>query len=218
MDWDEFYRNADYDRCIYLRGEAMVDYLERFLERFGPFERVASVGCGPGGVLFALASRYPDTEFHGIDISEQVVADNRERAAERGLENLTFAVDALPALETDEQFDLVYSAATLFFVPDTAEAVADLYDHVADGGYLVVNYPDPECPVRFDQWLEGRRREAFDLVLAGENVLSSADIRECCDTEPRDYWDAVDAAEDESFLVAKTPMVYLEKSGTAPEL
>ena len=211
MDWEAFYRSADYDRCIYLRGDVMVSYLERFFDRFGPFESVVSVGCGPAVVLFELAERYSDVDVHGLDVSETVVADNRERAAERGLENLTFAVDSLPTLEIDDRFDLVYCAATLFFVADAAAAVADLYEHVADGGYLVVNYPDADSRERLDHALEGRRREAFELVLEGENLLSAADVRDCCGAEPQDYWAAVDATDDDSFFLAETPMVSLER-------
>lgn len=209
-DWESFYRNADYDRCIYLGGEAMVDYLERFLERFGPFDDAVSVGCGPALVLFELAERHPDVTFYGLDTSATLVADNRERTADADLENLEFAVDSLPALETDRQFDLVYCAAVLFFVEDAAAAVADLYDHVREGGYLIVNYPNRYSAARWDDEFDGRKREAFSLVLAERNLLSYDRIREITGAEPRNYWRAVDADEDDA-AGRDTPMVYVRK-------
>lgn len=211
MDWEAFYENADYDRCIYLGGDAMVECLDRFLQRFGPFDDVSSVGCGPAVVLFELADRHPEIEFRGLDASSTVVADNAELADDRGLDNLDFAVDRLPDLETARRFDLVYSAATLFFVEDAEAAVASLFDRVRPGGYLVVNYPNRYSRARWPEEFEDeRKREAFELVFEGRNLLSYDRIRDVCGTTPRNYWSAVGAASAD-FATRDRPMVYVRK-------
>ncbi|RBI62988.1 class I SAM-dependent methyltransferase [halophilic archaeon] len=210
MDWERFYEEADYDRCAYLGGEAMVDLAERFFERVGVPDDFASVGCGPAVCPFALADRYPDAEFVGLDLSPTVVADNRERAAERGLENLDFAVDSLPSLDVDRRFDVVYCVATLYFVVDAERAVAELYDRVREGGHLVLNYPNRYSRARFDREFEGRKREAFELVLEGENLLSYEAIRAATGGRPRSYWRLVDA-EDREFADRARPCVVVEK-------
>ena len=228
-DWEQFYRNADYDRCAYLAGEEMADLLVRFFEReaqdgasddgdasvaavgTSPDDRgefptdVASVGCGPAVTLFDLAERLPDTELYGYDVSETVIADNREAAAD--LPNLHFAVDALPSLDTDRRFDVVYCVATLFFVADPETALRSLFERVREGGSLVVNYPD-EALREFADSFEGRKREAFELVLAGENVLAESDVEEALGTEVADYWQAVDA---EDLAEDRWPTVYARK-------
>lgn len=207
--WDEVYGEGTYDRRAYLGGDEMVECLERFVERFGPFDDVVSVGCGPAVVPFALAERYPAVEFTGLDVSESVVADNRELAAERDLENLSFAVDALPDLATDRRFDLVYCVATLFFVADVETALERLYDLVRPGGYLVVNYPNE----RTREWArehDDEKRVDFSLVAEGANVLTESEIGALLDAEPRDYWDAVDAA-DADFVTPDKPIVYVER-------
>ena len=228
-DWEQFYRNADYDRCAYLAGEEMADLLARFFEREAQEalladgdasvddvdtssddvdafpDDVASVGCGPAVTLFDLAERFSDVEFYGYDVSETVVADNRAAAAD--LPNLRFAVDALPSLDTDRRFDVVYCVATLFFVADPESAIRNLFERVRDGGSLVVNYPDEALRETADSF-EGRKREAFELVRSGENVLAESDVEEALGTEVADYWQAVGA---EHIAEDRWPTVYARK-------
>ncbi|WP_158058490.1 methyltransferase [Halorussus halophilus] len=210
-DWEQFYRNADYDRCVYLAGEEMADLLARFFEREARGggdtfpEDVASVGCGPAVTLFDLAERFPRTEFYGYDVSETVIEDNQKKATDQP--NLHFEVDALPSLDIDRTFDVVYCVATLFFVADPEEALESLFDRVRDGGSLVVNYPNDELRKAADSF-EGRKREAFELVRNGQNVLTETDVSRGIGTEVRDYWKAVDA---EELAKDQWPTVYAKK-------
>ncbi|WP_458188867.1 class I SAM-dependent methyltransferase [Haladaptatus sp. NG-WS-4] len=210
MDWERFYRRADYDRCAYIGGERMADLAERLFERVGVPEDFASVGCGPAVVPFRLAERYPDTDFYGFDVSETVVRDNGERATERGLENLHFAVDSLPDLDTDRRFDVVYCVATLYFVAEPRRAIESLYSRVRTGEHLVLNYPNEASREQFDAEFEGRKRESFELVLSGANLISEDVVREVTGAETRNYWELVEA-EDEAFVDSATPCVVVGK-------
>jgi trans-aconitate methyltransferase len=184
--WREFYVERDYDRCAYLEGEDMVDYAEALFERVGVPDTVASVGCGPAVVEFELAERYPDTQFRCFDVAEGVIADDRDLARERGLDNLAFEVAALPDADLGGPYELVYCVATLYFVEDVEAALRTLYDAVAPGGHLVVSYPDR----RLQEWVReqsDRKRAFFELVEDGENLLTPAEVREVLG-DVRDYW------------------------------
>ncbi|WP_323191450.1 class I SAM-dependent methyltransferase [Halostella sp. PRR32] len=215
MDWDEFYREAEYDRCAYLAGEEMADLLALFLETVagddGAMPRdLSSVGCGPAVVPFELAERYPEMDVYGYDLSETVVRDNRHLAAERGLENLHFAVDELPDLATDREFDVVYCVATLYFVADPESALRALFDLVREGGHLVVNYPTERLQRAVREEFDERKREAFHLVRDGENLITRERVGEVLGAKPHDYWSAVDAT---AVLEENPewPTVYVEK-------
>ncbi|WP_227353184.1 class I SAM-dependent methyltransferase [Haladaptatus salinisoli] len=210
MDWERFYRRADYDRCAYIGGERMADLAGRLFDRVGTPDDFASVGCGPAVVPFRLAERYPDTEFFGFDLSETVVRDNNEKATVEGVENLQFAVGSLPDLDTDRQFDVVYCVATLYFVEEPRRAIESLYARVRDGGHLVLNYPNEASREQFDEEFEGRKRESFELVLSGANLISEDVVREVTGAETRNYWELV-GAEDEEFADSATPCVVAEK-------
>lgn len=198
--WRAFYEERDYDRCAYLEGEDMIAYAEALFDRIGVPETVASVGCGPALVEFALAERYPETRFECFDVAEQVVADNAALATDRGLDNLSFDVASLPDLDLGREYDLVYCVATLYFVADAERGVASLAEHVTDGGYLVVSYPDSSLQA----WVREQdddKREFFSLVEAGENLLTRGDLERLLDGDVWSYWSLRDDDVDRSATV-----------------
>lgn len=144
VDWDDHWRereaNADEREATRESGARFADRFDRFL--VGDFPApFASVGCGLAPALFPLAERHPRSVFHGVDAAAPVVAEDREHAAERGVENLSFDVGGLPELAgVEREYGCVFCYATLHYVADSERALTVLYDHVAPGGTLVVHY------------------------------------------------------------------------------
>lgn len=205
-DWERFYADLDYDRCAYLEGEAMVDYAEALFDRVGVPGTFASVGCGPAVVEFELAARYPETEFRCFDLAEGVIADNREVARERGLDNLAFEVAALPEADLGGRYEVVYCVATLYFVADVEAALRTLFEAVEPGGHLVVSYPDR----RLREWVserDERTRAFFELVADGENLLTADDVERILGAELHDYWALAEDPPD------RTGTVYVRRPG-----
>src|SRR5882757_8349229 len=80
-----------WDPAQYLRfsGERSRPFFELTGQiRAGSPGLVVDLGCGPGQLTAALASRWPDAEVQGIDSSEEMIASarqlGRELAAQRG--------------------------------------------------------------------------------------------------------------------------------------
>lgn len=196
MDWESYYRDTEWKRGAYLAGhEVMAGLADRFLDRTEPGD-VADFGCGPASVLFDLAKRHPEIGFHGFDAAETVVAANIEGAAEEGIENLFFAVDSLPDVDTTRRFDVVYCMAVLYFVADAEAALDALFDRVRPGGHLVVSYPNRvtrEVSREFDE----EKREAFSLVYEGENLLTAEDVERVLGADAENYWELTDGEEHE---------------------
>lgn len=193
--WRRFYEERDYDRCAYLDGEGMVEYVTTFFERVGVPDSFASVGCGPAVTEFALAEQFPEMTVACYDVAERVVEDNRALARERGIDTLSFDVGSLPDLDLGRSFDVVYCVATLFFVADVETAIHRLYDHVAEGGHLIVNYPT----TALREWVgkqDDEKRAFFELVEAGENLTTATEISQWLDARVEDYGAAVDADEE----------------------
>ena len=71
--------------------------------------RVADVGCGAGIALVELAKAFPESEFHGYDISHEALARARDNKAQAGLGNLDFHDASVDGLPDDASFDLVMS-------------------------------------------------------------------------------------------------------------
>ncbi|WP_435360238.1 class I SAM-dependent methyltransferase [Haloarchaeobius sp. DFWS5] len=214
FDWErDFYAATDWDRGAYVGGDDMPGHLRTFVERVVDEvpESVGDVGCGPALVDFELAPEYPDTQFYGYDLAPSVVEANTERAREEGIDNVHFAVDALPDLAVEREFDLVYCMATLYFVDDAEAALTALYDRVEPGGHLVFNYPNRYTQAWARNDISDQKREAFSLVADGENLLTYEAIEDVLGTRPRSYWTAVDAR-DEDYARRSGPAVYVPNS------
>jgi SAM-dependent methyltransferase len=68
------------------------------------------LGCGRGRALLQLAQWFPRSTFTGMDLSEEAVAWARSRAAQLGLENVSFEVRDLSDFDVtapEGEFDLV---------------------------------------------------------------------------------------------------------------
>ncbi|MFC7176533.1 class I SAM-dependent methyltransferase [Halosegnis marinus] len=207
FDWEGYWRDAgdaEYDESGPSAGHVS-DVLCEFVAG-RPAGPVADVGCGPGAATFALAERFPDREVVGYDTAEAVLAENRERAADRGLDNVSFERATLPAFDPDREFAVVACHFTLLYVRDVERALSNLHDAVAPGGALVFNYgnralrdflrvaaDDPHAhtdrPFVFDPEDYTAR---FGPLLEGDSVLSRERIDDAVGTWPRDVYTVVE--------------------------
>lgn len=99
-----------------------------------PGERWLDVGTGAGGLAFALAGRGADVV--GVDISEEGLAQARQKAAERGSAADFRFGDAEELPFEDGAFDGVASAFGVIFAADHERAAAELARLCRSGGKL----------------------------------------------------------------------------------
>lgn len=97
---------------------------------------VLDFGCGGGGLLHALAVRFPGVEFVGFDVNADFPSD---------LPNLRF--DTRPP---ETPHDLVILSHVVEHMPEMAE-IAGLFDLVGPGGLIHVETPDPKRYADFQQ-------------------------------------------------------------------
>lgn len=213
FDWSTFWTEAGADRrrTAHVGQFDKAELLERFFERTGVPDSLASFGCGPAACPFEIAERYPEMDVYGYDAAETVIEEDTKRAREAGLENIEFGVERLPDIETTRTFDCVYCYSTLHYVRDATAALHALYGRVAEGGFLVFNYPNRFTRAKARREIDDeRRRERYAHVLAGENLLSYGEIRDILGAVPRSYWSLVDAR-DKPWVTRGNPCVYVRK-------
>ena len=51
---------------------------------------MVDIGTGRGHFLHWIASRYPNSRFTGVDISETAMSEAKSEAKEKGISNVTF--------------------------------------------------------------------------------------------------------------------------------
>ncbi len=227
IDWDDYWERADEEvradtsPSEQLVLEPFVEFLETRLPD-GP-ESYADVGCGPGALAFAVDERYPSATVVGYDAAPAVLAENRERAAAAG-RDVAFERGVLPGFDPDRQFEVVSCVFTLCYVADVEAAVRDLYDVVAPGGYLVIEYHNRLARAHFRRmaadphehlgedaaWDPESFTDRFELVIEGESLLSYDRIHEVLGRWPQSLFSVADDA-DQYEAHRYEPLVFVPK-------
>ena len=81
-------------------------------------ERVLDIGCGDGKVTTEIAARLPHGSVLGIDSSEDMVSLAQQNYPAAAFPNLAFDVGDARSPGFDNEFDAVFSNATLHWVVD----------------------------------------------------------------------------------------------------
>jgi SAM-dependent methyltransferase len=99
-------------------------------------ERVLDVGCGPGGLLAAMAREHGDWgALVGCDLSVGMIVEARTASA--GLPVCWFVADAQALPLPEASFDVVLARHMLYHVPDIDRAVAEAARVLRPGGHFL---------------------------------------------------------------------------------
>jgi 2-polyprenyl-3-methyl-5-hydroxy-6-metoxy-1,4-benzoquinol methylase len=103
------------------------------------FEKGLTLGCGAGRLERSLLNDGICRSFHGIDISEQAIAEARETAKREGLP-LTYEVADLNFVELPKKtFDLVVAQTSLHHVLFLERVAEQVHGCLKDDGYLWIH-------------------------------------------------------------------------------
>ncbi len=143
-------RIYDATRWSFLFGRsAIIEEAARFAPQPA---RILEIGCGTGRNLVLLASRFPQAEITGLDLSEAMLDLSRAKTAHlpRPVRLLHRAYDA----PLGESFDLVlFSYALTMFNPGYDVAIRAAAADLALGGHLaVVDFHDSPISA-FRRWM-----------------------------------------------------------------
>ncbi|MFJ3523173.1 trans-aconitate 2-methyltransferase [Pseudomonas sp. NPDC090203] len=95
------------------------------------------LGCGPGNSTEVLAARFPDARITGLDSSDDMLADARQR-----LPDLSFELADIGTWNPAQTYDVILANASLQWLPDHAELYPRLAARLNQGGTLAVQTPD----------------------------------------------------------------------------
>jgi ubiquinone/menaquinone biosynthesis C-methylase UbiE len=102
--------------------------------------RVLDVCCGAGASALPAAEAVgPTGHVTGVDLAKELLALARTKAIQRRLANIEFEIgDMLSLRFPTETFDAVVCVFGIFFLPDMAMTVRELWRCVRPGGQLAV--------------------------------------------------------------------------------
>ena len=104
--------------------------------------RVLELGCSSGGNLIPLAERFPDAEFHGVDISRVQISAGRERIEALGLANVQLHCQSFTEVGDLGRFDYIVAHGVYSWLPAAVrDAMMALIGRLlADDGVAYVSY------------------------------------------------------------------------------
>src|SRR5438309_6289287 len=129
---------------------------ETLVQRLGITKglKVLDLGCGDGTT--ALPAAKLGADVLGIDIARNLVEAGNRRAAEQGLNNVTFQEGDASNLEQlpDNAFDLVVSIFGAMFAPKPFEVAKEMVRVTRPGGRIVMGNWIPNDPTLVAQILK----------------------------------------------------------------
>ena len=87
--------------------EHILPLIPGLMDRLHQGIRVLDIGCGSGRALNKLAYLFPNSQFVGVDISEEAIATAREESIYRKLSNIKFKLKDAAAIDAIAQYDLI---------------------------------------------------------------------------------------------------------------
>lgn len=132
------------------------------------------LGCGPGNSTEVLAERFPEATVTGLDSSDDMLRDARQR-----LPNVAFELVDIGSWNPAQTYDVILANASLQWVPDHATLYPRLVSLLNQGGVLAVQTPD--------NLEEPAHRLARDIAASAEWAARIGDVKHP-DRHPAAYY------------------------------
>ena len=123
-------------------------------------KRIIDIGCGPGNSTRVLRERFPEADIYGLDSSPEMIVK-----AERSDPSVQWVCANATTYEYAGSYDVIFSNATLQWIPNHEKLLLRLLDHLAPCGMLAVQVPgNQNAPLQIATRTVGARKEWVDLM------------------------------------------------------
>ncbi|HEX2919600.1 MAG TPA: methyltransferase domain-containing protein [Bacteroidales bacterium] len=107
---------------------ARIDYIDP--------AKIIDIGCGPGNSTQVLLNRWPGSKIVGADNSQAMIKRAKEDYPEQKWILFDAGIDLI-----DDKFDIVFSNATIQWIPDHGSLIQRFSEMLIDNGVLAVQLP-----------------------------------------------------------------------------
>lgn len=116
------------------RTQPSIDLVARI--GFADPKAIIDFGCGPGNSTQVLVHRWPNARIIGLDNSSAMIAKARKDYPEQD-----WILADVGTYETDIKFDIVFSNATIHWIPDHRALLKKFHGFLVEGGVAAVQLP-----------------------------------------------------------------------------
>jgi hypothetical protein len=142
--YKDFYDGLGGDDLEAIFGASWLQYIQRadFVRSATEPKKWLDVGGGHGHFCRSARDRMPDVRFDALDLSESIEDAERRGWVDRGYRGLFPDM----AAQLAGQYDVVTMSHYLEHTRDPEAEIAAAQTTLSDGGVLMIEVPDPECP------------------------------------------------------------------------
>lgn len=131
--------NKDWNPDLYLRFEKertqpSIDLVSRI--NFDTPGKIIDIGCGPGNSTQILVQKWPDALVTGVDNSPAMIEKAKKDFPNQNWKLLDAGKD-----EINEKFDIIFSNATIQWIPNHSELFKKFYNALNANGLIAIQLP-----------------------------------------------------------------------------
>jgi trans-aconitate 2-methyltransferase len=130
---------TDWNPSLYLkfdkeRTQPSIDLVSRI--KIDHPSRIIDIGCGPGNSTQTLVQRWPDSQIIGIDNSPAMIEKAKKEYPNQEWQLLDAGTDEIAG-----NFDIVFSNATIQWIPNHPKLFRKFYNLLSSNGVLAIQIP-----------------------------------------------------------------------------
>lgn len=129
--------------------------------------KVADVGCGAGIALITMAKAFPNSDFHGYELSKHALALAERSKAEAGVTNISFHDVRGEELPSDGSFDFITTFDCIHDMTHPRDVIAAIRKALKEDGTYVI--ADIKAKPTYEENLEENPMVA---LMYGASVMS----------------------------------------------
>jgi SAM-dependent methyltransferase len=124
-------------RSWYVRRE-----LRKIRKLFGEKKiRIYDAGSGFGQYSFYMSKKMQPCEIYSVDVKENWINDCKVFFKAQEIENVTFGIEDLTAINHKDKFDLIVCVDVMEHIPDDKKVFENFFNSLKKDGYLIINTP-----------------------------------------------------------------------------
>ncbi len=101
---------------------------------------VCEIGCGPGIFALQMGELFPRSTIYGLDISEEALTTGRQKANQKGIENVNFSFQDICEMPADwtDKWPFLCGIDIIHDVPFSTKAIAEIHRVLKPGGQALI--------------------------------------------------------------------------------
>ena len=129
-DWNpDLYLRFDKERI-----QPSIDLVSRI--KIDNPSKIIDIGCGPGNSTQILVQKWPDSFIIGVDNSPAMIEKAKKDYPNQNWKLLDAGKDEIP-----DTYDLIFSNATIQWIPNHAELFKKLFHNLNEKGLIAIQIP-----------------------------------------------------------------------------